>query len=587
MIRRISPLALSLLSLSALLVSPVFSQTKPSTQVPAESRADANAIVNQLLRQGKIIRSSSVKRGMRGVARSVFQGTKIEEFPIEVLGVLSRVQGGSDLVLIKVLGGPVVKRQSGIIAGMSGSPVYINGKMLGAIAIGWGFPKEPIGGVTPITDMILTSLPDPARRKTVSPSGATSPAPAPEKANAPGTTGAPVEAYLPKKPLYIAGRKIARVEVSRDRKRLALAPGRDGSVMTMRPTTTMLQLSGFSPAALPMLRRAYEPYGIEPVIGPASKKTNVKTPPFIPGGAIGVQMVSGDMDQTAVGTITFRWGNRILAFGHPMFGQGATSLPMTASFVHEIFPSYQRSFKLASPIKVVGALQQDTQFAVGGTIGMVADTIPMTVSVRQADRQIAKTYRVRVMKDPVLTPILMGGVATEAIETSLGQTSDKMVRVGMRLEIDGAAPIVRRNYLYSRDVVTGAALADFGQSLALTQMNEFARGSIRRVDLDVSVEPVRKTARIKSLFADRNKAKAGESVRVNVVLEPSDTPGRTVTRTFTFQVPEDAPTGNMRIAAASASNYWAMQVRVGAAPPDPTNLKELVDAWGKIGAANT
>ena len=120
---------------------PVIAQTKPQTKVPTEETADARSLVQTLLKQGKIIRSSSVKRGMRGIARSVFQGTKIEEFPVEVLGRLERVNGGGDIVLIRVLGGPVVKRQSGIIAGMSGSPVYFNGKMLGAIAFGWGFPK--------------------------------------------------------------------------------------------------------------------------------------------------------------------------------------------------------------------------------------------------------------------------------------------------------------------------------------------------------------------------------------------------------------------------------------------------------------
>jgi hypothetical protein len=614
--RRLLPVSfalLSALSLSTPAISPVFAQTKPRVQIPAESRPEARAIVNQLLREGRIIRSSQVKRGMRGVARSVFQGTKIEEFPIEVLGVLSRVQGGSDLVLIKVLGGPVVQRNSGIIAGMSGSPVYINGKMLGAIAIGWGFPKEPIGGVTPITEMIESSLPAPQRAKPAANTVPASVGPATGRANVPVTNarnapaapqgptanpatasalrpdpGKPRVTYLPREPLSIAGRRIARVEVSRDftAKPVPLRTTSRGAVVTMKPVSTLLQLSGWSQESLPRLRKMFAPYGIEPAIGPASRKTGVKAP-FVPGGAIGVQLVSGDMDQTAVGTITFRWGQRILAFGHPMFGQGATSLPMTSSYIHEIFPSYQRSFKLSSPIETLGSLQQDTQYAIGGTLGMKADTIPMTIALRDPERQIARTYRVRVMKDPVLTPQLMQMVAVEAIETALGQTSDKMVRVGMRMQIDGASPIVRRNYLYAQDVVTEAALLDLAGSLNITQNNEFARGSIRRVDLDIALEPTRKTARIKSLFADRNRVKAGDTVRVSALLEPTGEPNKTVTQIFSFKVPENAPTGAMRVVASPASGYWAGQVRVGAAPPDPANLRELISAWNKIGAANT
>jgi hypothetical protein len=173
------------LSLPALFApSAAQAQTKPRVQVPAETRSESQALVQQLLKEGKIMRASDAKRGMTGYALSVMQGTTIEKFPIEVIGNLEKVMGGGDLVLIRVTGGTVVKRQSGIVAGMSGSPVYINGKLLGAIAIGFGFPKEPIGGVTPITQMIETSLPDPSRARVVAPSGASRPATPAQKAEA-------------------------------------------------------------------------------------------------------------------------------------------------------------------------------------------------------------------------------------------------------------------------------------------------------------------------------------------------------------------------------------------------------------------
>ena len=147
-----------------LLISPALplaqAQTEPDNPTPLASKTQSQSLVQQLLREGKVMRAGDAKRGMKGYALSVFQGTKIEKFNIEVLGTLERVQGGGDLVMIRVLDGPVVTRQSGIIQGMSGSPVYINGKLLGAIAIGFGFPKEPIGGVTPITEMIEGALPD-------------------------------------------------------------------------------------------------------------------------------------------------------------------------------------------------------------------------------------------------------------------------------------------------------------------------------------------------------------------------------------------------------------------------------------------
>ncbi len=561
----------------ALSCLPSLAQTKPKTTVPTESPADAKQIVQMLLRQGKIMRSSEVKRGMRGIGRSVFQGTKIEDFPIEVLGVLERSHSGGDIVLIKVLGGPVVKRQSGIIAGMSGSPVYINGKLLGAIALGWGFPKEPIGGVTPITQMIEGALPDAQRMKDEG-GGMKPTQPAKFSSLRPHPSSL---IYRPKFPLTLAGRAIERVVVSADRKRLALS----GNTMTLRPATTLLQVSGYSEKVLPHLRQALERYQIEPIIGPSSKKTGVN-PPFTEGGAIGVQLVSGDMDQTAVGTITLRIGRRVLAFGHPMFGIGAASLPMTTAYIHDIFPSYQRSFKFGSPVAAVGALQQDTSFAIGGTVGMKADMIPMTITLRDDERHIKRAVRVRIMKDPMLSPQLILMTANDAIEGILGQPADKMVRVGVSLEIAGAAPIKRHNYLYASEQIGGAAMVDLSQALSLTQRNEFARGNVKRVDMTVTVEPKRKTARLKQLVANRNKVKPGDTVQISAIFEPSDTPGKTFTRTFDFKVPDDAPSGLMRVAAGPATEFWPLQTRSGGAPPNPTTLPELVTAFRKVGAFN-
>jgi hypothetical protein len=249
------------------------------------------------VREGRIMRSSQIKRGMIGVGRSVFQGTKIEEFKVVVLGNLERVQGGADIILIKVLDGPVVKRNSGIIAGMSGSPVYINGKMIGAIALGWGFPKEPIGGVTPIESMIQSSLPDNS---------------SPKKS----TTTLSASTYRPRQPLQVLGKSINRVEISRDPKRVAFREGAGGATMTLKPVTTLLQVGGFSESSMPRLRKILRALRRAADHGyPAPKKTGVKAS-LATGAAIGVQLVSGDMDQSAVGTVTFAGARRVLAFGH-------------------------------------------------------------------------------------------------------------------------------------------------------------------------------------------------------------------------------------------------------------------------------
>ncbi|HVF85275.1 MAG TPA: SpoIVB peptidase S55 domain-containing protein, partial [Abditibacteriaceae bacterium] len=601
---------------------PTSAQTKPSTQVPVVKRTQSQALVQQLLREGKIMRARDVKRGMKGYSLSVFQGTTIEKFPIEVIGVLESVNGGGDFVLFRATGGTVIKRQSSIVSGMSGSPVYINGKLLGAIAIGFGFPKEAIGGITPIADMIASTLPDPSRTRSVASSGATKAASGAAKAKAGAQSSTRSSAALakrvnleaqvwrPREVLRVAGRNISRVLVSRDRTRLALSGDKGAATMTMYPATMLLQVSGFSSEALPRLQRVLAPYGLEPTMGGgrsssgrssggrsfgggsgaqvfnmSSKKTGVKAA-FIPGGALGAQMVSGDIDMTGVGTITYRIGNRVLAFGHPMLGLGDISLPMTSAYIHDIFPSYQSSFKLASPIQTLGAIQQDTNFAIGGTVGAKADTVPMMVMIRNPQRQIAKTYRVQIMKDPVLTPTLIQSVAAEMIDTTLGKESDKMVSISLRMKLRDQPDVVRRNLLYAPGDIVSSSLNDLNEALLVTQTNSFARGAIQGVNVEVDVQAVRKTARIKSIFADRNKVKAGQTVRISVELAPTTAPNQTITKTFAFTVPADAPTGVLRIAAGASGDYWGLATRVGNAPPDPENLGELLTAYSRIGAQN-
>ena len=628
-----------------LLISPLSqtarAQTKPDNPTPLAPKTEAKSLVQQLLREGKIMRAGDAKRGMKGYALSVFQGTKVEKFNLEVLGTLERVQGGGDLVMIRVLDGPVVTRQSGIIQGMSGSPVYINGKLLGAIAIGFGFPKEPIGGITPITEMIEGALPDNAPRpnpvkvaaaitpqealakaqaaktrfgQAIGAQAATAKAsPAPSRlaraideqlqANKPQVFRAPqptIEgAYRPKEPLQIGGRRIARVAVSSDL-RVPDWSGPDvATTMAMRPCTRLVLLSGVSPLSLPRWQRLFSPYGLTPMIGGGamsksaqmqvfgtpSTKSGVKAN-LAPGAAIGVQLASGDVDATGVGTVTYRLGNRVLAFGHPMFNLGSVSMPMTTAYVHDIFPAYDISFKLASPISTVGELQQDTNFAIGGTVGRVAQTVPMHISLLDPAKKINRDWNMKLIRDPLFTPQLASNIAQEALESTLGLDSSKTVNVRFRMRLKNGELINRRNSVYADGPVIQGALTEMLTALSLTQQNPFERGDIAGLDLAIEIAPQRKTAQIRQITADRNRAKAGEKVTISVELEPTGEPDVTITKRFVVPIPDDAPNGLLRVAVGPSESFWSLRARVGGTPPDPGNLPELLEAYDKVGPSD-
>ena len=621
---------------SLVLLRPALAQTEPDTITPLQPTPEARSLVQQLLREGKIMRAGEAKRGMKGYGLSVFQGTKVERFGIEVLGTLERVNGGGDLVMIRVTDGPVVKRNSGIIQGMSGSPVYINGKLLGAIAIGFGFPKEPIGGITPITQMIEGALPDNA------------PKAAPLKVAAAPKSQAEIEAmtsferflwannlnnpnsprrldnwkrreissaadeqkftapprsiegaYVPKAPLRIGARNVARVAVSSDLSVPDWSGPDEMATMAMRPCTRLILLSGVSQQSLPRWKNLFAPYGLTPMIGGGmmsksaqaqvfgtpSTKTGVRAN-LAPGAAIGVQLASGDVDATGVGTVTYRLGNRLLAFGHPMFNLGGVSMPMTTAYVHDIFPAYSISFKLASPIDVVGELQQDTNFAIGGTVGRVAETVPMHVALIDPAKKINRNWNMKLIKDPLFTPLLATNIAVEALQSTLGLDSAKTVNIALRMRLKNGPLIERRNTIYANGLVLQGALGEFLNTLALTQQNPFEKADITGMDLRVEIVPGRKTARIRQIFADRNRVKAGDKVTISVVLEPTGEPNNSFTKRFVLTVPADAPSGVMRVAVSPANSYWQARSAVGGAPPNPGNLPELLAAYERVGASD-
>ena len=258
---------------------------------------------------------------------------------------------------------------------------------------------------------------------------------------------------------------------------------------------------------------------------------------------------------------------------------------MSTSYIHDIFPSYQSSFKLASPVKTVGVLQQDNKYAVGGTVGAIPETVPFRLTMTNQARGINRVLNMKIMKDPLLTPSLMQQVTQETLSDTLGMDSNKMVRINFAMKVKNAPEIRRSNYVYAQDEVTSAALGDMLGSLVLTQANPFSRGNIERVSLNVQVEPKRQTAILKSIFADRNRARAGETVNISVVLETQPPPAKTYTRVFSFRIPADAPSGLLRVAAGPASEYWTLRTRVGDAPPSPDNLNDLITEFNKAGSS--
>src|SRR5688500_9051022 len=341
--------------------------------------------------QSRTFPVDELKAGMVGIGRTVFEGDRLDEFKVHILGVLRNVIGTRrNLILARLEGGPLA--HTGVIAGMSGSPVYIDGRLVGAVSYSLGqFSKEPIAGITPIDEMIEAATFGGPRRQ-----------------------AARVELQMPLTPDSL--RASLRQAFSWMRP-FADSPADvqvfgDGSVSPgigtmLRPIATPLTLGGFEGGFIDPVASAFRDQGFVPVMagGMGQTASSRTAAPLRPGDPVGVALMSGDLELGATGTVTEVDGNRVYAFGHPFYGLGPTQFPMTRAYVHTILPSMISSMKIASTGEVIGTVQQDRFTTIAGTLGPGPALIPVTINLT-SERGTKKTFTMAMVNDQLFTPLL-------------------------------------------------------------------------------------------------------------------------------------------------------------------------------------
>src|SRR3954463_1704930 len=337
-----------------------------------------------------------IRPGMVGTGHTVFDGTHVEEFKAHIIGVLENMIGTHrNLILAKLEGGPLAN--TGVIAGMSGSPVSTDGKLVGAVSYALGsFSKEPIAGITPIAEMT-----DSTNFGDLRPIG----------------SKVKVEYPLTRDGLTAAFRKALNwnhpfaarpddAQLSGASAVAGMGPGQLGTLL--RPIATPLAMSGFDPDVADLFVPAFRDQGFIPTGGSTAARRAGESPfegPMKPGDAVGVMLVGGDLQLGATGTVTHVDGERVYAFGHPMYNLGPTEFPMTRAYVYTILPSLFSSMKLSSTGEVIGTVLQDRATAIAGRLGAGPKLIPITISLESA-RAPKQTFHFGVVNDPLFGPLM-------------------------------------------------------------------------------------------------------------------------------------------------------------------------------------
>lgn len=505
----------------------------------------------------KMMDVDEIRPGMKGFGESVFEGTKIEPFHVSVLGVLKRIDAGGDAVLIRIEDGPVVAKGYGIIAGMSGSPIYLNGKLIGALSFGWSFAKEPIAGVTPIRQMLETFEPATAKTSEVR------------------TTCTFESRYGP---VRVAGKHLNRFVVQAGSTPGRYLSGEDTALMQL--VATPLMVTGMRPSSIRELEKLLEPFNVVPLAAPGGAGPEVRSP-LVPGSAIGAQLMAGDMDLTAIGTVTYVDGDRVLAFGHPFLGLGESQLPMTTAYINGVFSSVNSSFKLGSASVPVGTVTEDRTWCIGGKVGKKPDLVQALYNVTDKDRGYSRRLEYQVVRNKLLSPALLMMSFGESISNVVSPVREGTTEMKLVVKPEGLPDITREN-IYT-DAGGGGMMLFGGQAgpegelmtvLSLLADNRFKRVTPQRVEATVTFTTKVSSSIIEKVFVSKTRVKPGETVTISVHLRPHEQP--VTVKELQVQVPTTARSGPIRVGVAGGEIADRLKFAFGLRPPTAQTLQQEI-----------
>jgi hypothetical protein len=461
----------------------------------------------------KIMPEDQVKAGMHGIAYTVFEGVKPEPMDVEILGVLHDMAGPqADVILARLHGSKV--EYTGVVAGMSGSPVYIDGKLVGAIAYRIGeFSKEPICGITPAASMLEIDALDKTPLTDVS-HGVTVPKQALSRTSGPGLPGD------------------------------AASPA--GYADLLKPIDTPLVFSGFSQETLRLFAKDFSSAGVVPVMGAGSVSNDKQPEPLEPGSAVSAILVRGDMNIAGTCTVTYIDDSHLLACGHPFLQSGNIDMPMTKATVLATLPSPQNSFKIVNTTEPVGAFVQDRRAGIMGRFDRQPQMIPVTLTFRGVSHP--KQFHYEVLNNAKITPAAMMATVFNAIQGMNEYGEDTTYRLQGDIAVLGYPKLSVTNMYAPADGSTptayGIALS-IGEHFSRIFENPYETPKIEGVELNFNLVPDRRSARLETARTDVTEARPGDEITIETLLKPYR--GESILRSIPVKIPTSTPRGTLHI----------------------------------------
>ena len=469
---------------------------------------------------------SEVKAGMKGVAYTVFEGVKPESMDVEILGVLQGANGPKGSIILVRLGGKKAE-YTGVVAGMSGSPVYIDGKLVGGLAFRIGeFSKEPIGGVTPIEEMLEINALDKSQPMDAK-SGSAEPKSETTRTSGPGA-----------------------------------APNVAQFADLLKPIETPLVFSGFTNDAIQRFAPEFAAAGVTPVMGAGSVSDEKQPEPIEPGSAVSMVLVRGDMNIAATCTVTYMDPQRLLACGHPVLQFGSVDIPMTKARVLATLPSPANAFKIVNATEQIGAFVQDRHTGILGRMGVEPEMIPVALRIHGTSKP--KEFHFEVLNNAKLTPIAVMSTVFSALQGVNDTGEDVTYRMAGKIAVSGYPEVHMQNMFAPTDANTPAALPmalALGDRFGRIYQNPYDTPKIKGVELDVDMVRERRSAQLESARTDVTEARPGDDITIEAVLRPYR--GERIVRQIPVKIPTSTPKGTLRILVSDGMTLDRMRGMAG------------------------
>jgi hypothetical protein len=497
-----------------------------------------------------------IRPGMRATCKTVFQGVQVEEFELEIIEVMRNVYPQNDVLLVRLLSPKA--QETGVVAGMSGSPVYIDGKLIGALAYRFGtFTKEAIGGITPIEQMLAIVEKEKIREQERQQLGAGEPFPANFSLGDWANLSEREQAFF---------EFFTRNSVSH--------PVSQGLVPLQIPISVAgVQLPGDS-----KFPGRFEQLGFQLISGGASSGAANSAVALVPGGAVAGVIFDGDVSLSAVGTVTHVDGNQVLAFGHPFIGSGAVSIPMASAKILATISSTYYSYKMAEVASIVGNIHQDRISGIMGVIGSPSEMFPVNVNY-ESPFQEKVHYRFRVASDKSLNsmiPFYLWFALSATLQSARMGSGEFSTQLTGKIALANSEDIILDNYFSSPQPGEDAGLATLDVAIftAYLLTNSFVPARIESIDLNFKSDLGSQTAQIESIWSDKSRLKPGDDLNLYLFIRPFQKD--LVKYSRRLKIPENLAPGIYTVLVGSAEYVTKFETSISPGKFIPHDFQHLV-----------